>query len=516
MAASAVSPSRQSRRTSRVPLRPSAGRTRSRLPCCASRSPVRLVLMLAVIHHLILMEQIPLPAILSSVTPHPASSRRGMVPVADPMYQSLMRGATTCTARSLKPTCSLPAPAASAPSPALPSTMDASSSSLRRSTKHSLNRARATQSPSGFPPDETTCNRFRFLVESENCSHAQKSSASARNRIAHPCSNYGDLLGGGEDVRMHTRCRSPGLLRQIADILLVALLSSSSSSWSRVPPLSLDAASVRHGHSALPIQRTQSFFPFDLIEVFHHFLLVWVGICCFFSCAIQSGTASCCVPAEFYPPPSSFCPLQYCQLLWSPLGSPHRTRLRPHGIAAALPNSAASRSSSAGLDHLRRALLRPDLRAPRRRSQPPQLRRPPAQSTLFTDASRRLSHRKSRPSLLTGKMSTESATTSTTACGSTTNPSPDGSRLTARKLSSAMPRTPAGAPPLSAVQPLLPSTPMPCRTVSGPTATCSMASWPGCLLRDNVYIPLEQVVREIRSPRPPTVTFAASTCAIAT
>ena len=52
-----------------------------------------LVLMLAVIHHLILMEQIPLPAILSLC--HRLARRHLVVewvPVADPMYQSLMRG----------------------------------------------------------------------------------------------------------------------------------------------------------------------------------------------------------------------------------------------------------------------------------------------------------------------------------------------------------------------------------------------------------------------------------------
>lgn len=52
-----------------------------------------LVLMLAVIHHLILMEQIPLPAILAlchRLTRHHLIVE--WVPVEDPMYQSLMRG----------------------------------------------------------------------------------------------------------------------------------------------------------------------------------------------------------------------------------------------------------------------------------------------------------------------------------------------------------------------------------------------------------------------------------------
>jgi hypothetical protein len=52
-----------------------------------------MVLMLAVIHHLILMEQIPLPAILALM--HRLTRRHLVVewvPVEDPMYQSLMRG----------------------------------------------------------------------------------------------------------------------------------------------------------------------------------------------------------------------------------------------------------------------------------------------------------------------------------------------------------------------------------------------------------------------------------------
>jgi SAM-dependent methyltransferase len=52
-----------------------------------------LVLMLAVIHHLLLMEQIPLPAILELC--HRLTRRHLIiewVPVEDPMYQSLMRG----------------------------------------------------------------------------------------------------------------------------------------------------------------------------------------------------------------------------------------------------------------------------------------------------------------------------------------------------------------------------------------------------------------------------------------
>ena len=52
-----------------------------------------LVLMLAVIHHIVLMEQIPLPAIVALC--HRLTRRHLIiewVPVEDPMYQSLMRG----------------------------------------------------------------------------------------------------------------------------------------------------------------------------------------------------------------------------------------------------------------------------------------------------------------------------------------------------------------------------------------------------------------------------------------
>jgi SAM-dependent methyltransferase len=52
-----------------------------------------LVMMLAVIHHLLLMEQIPLPAVLELC--HRLTRRHLIVewvPVEDPMYQSLMRG----------------------------------------------------------------------------------------------------------------------------------------------------------------------------------------------------------------------------------------------------------------------------------------------------------------------------------------------------------------------------------------------------------------------------------------
>ena len=92
--------------------------------------------------------------------------------------------------------------------------------------------------------------------------------------------NYGDLLGGGEDVRMHTPLPLARICyAQIADILLVALLffilfvlvaRTRLYPWMRllfamvIPPYL--------------IQRTQSFFPFDLIEgIVTIFFIVWAG-----------------------------------------------------------------------------------------------------------------------------------------------------------------------------------------------------------------------------------------------
>ena len=80
--------------TSRAQPLPSAGRIPSPSRCCpVSKAQFDLVLMLAVIHHLMLMEQIPLPAILALC--HRLTRRHLVlewVPVEDPMYQSLMRG----------------------------------------------------------------------------------------------------------------------------------------------------------------------------------------------------------------------------------------------------------------------------------------------------------------------------------------------------------------------------------------------------------------------------------------
>jgi len=93
--------------------------------------------------------------------------------------------------------------------------------------------------------------------------------------------NYGDLLGGGADVRMHTPL---GLARicyaQITDIFLVALLLFVllvlAARTRFYPWLRLVVAIVIPPYL---IQRTQSFFPFDLIEGLVIILLVvWAAV----------------------------------------------------------------------------------------------------------------------------------------------------------------------------------------------------------------------------------------------
>lgn len=93
--------------------------------------------------------------------------------------------------------------------------------------------------------------------------------------------NYGDLLGGGADVRMHTPLPVARIcFAQITDILLLGLLlfvmfllvmRTRFYPWAR-----LLAAIVLPPYL---IQRTQSFFPFDLIEGLVIILLVvWAGV----------------------------------------------------------------------------------------------------------------------------------------------------------------------------------------------------------------------------------------------
>jgi hypothetical protein len=93
--------------------------------------------------------------------------------------------------------------------------------------------------------------------------------------------NYGDLLGGGADVRMHTPFPLASICyAQIVDILLVALLLfvvlSLAARTRFYPWVRLLAAIVIPPYL---IQRTQSFFPFDLIEGLVIILLVvWAAV----------------------------------------------------------------------------------------------------------------------------------------------------------------------------------------------------------------------------------------------
>ena len=93
--------------------------------------------------------------------------------------------------------------------------------------------------------------------------------------------NYGDLLGGGADVRMHTPFPVARICyAQIVDILLVTLVLFAffmlAARTRFYPWVRLVAAIVIPPYL---IQRTQSFFPFDLIEGLVMILLVvWAAV----------------------------------------------------------------------------------------------------------------------------------------------------------------------------------------------------------------------------------------------
>jgi hypothetical protein len=93
--------------------------------------------------------------------------------------------------------------------------------------------------------------------------------------------NYGDLLGGGADVRMHTPFPVARICyAQIVDILLLALLLfvilTAAARTRYYPWVQLLAAIVIPPYL---VQRTQSFFPVDLIEGLVLILLVaWAGV----------------------------------------------------------------------------------------------------------------------------------------------------------------------------------------------------------------------------------------------
>jgi len=93
--------------------------------------------------------------------------------------------------------------------------------------------------------------------------------------------NYGDLLGGGADVRMHTPYSlAPICFAEIADILIVALLLFAV--LTALAPTRLYRWVRLLFAIVIPpylIQRTQSFYPFDLIEGLVLILfIVWAGV----------------------------------------------------------------------------------------------------------------------------------------------------------------------------------------------------------------------------------------------
>jgi hypothetical protein len=93
--------------------------------------------------------------------------------------------------------------------------------------------------------------------------------------------NYGDLLGGGADVRMHTPSPVAGICyAQIADIAIVAgLLFVVLSALSRTRFYPWGRLVLAMVIPPYLVQRTQSFFPFDLIEGLVTILfIVWAGV----------------------------------------------------------------------------------------------------------------------------------------------------------------------------------------------------------------------------------------------
>ena len=95
------------------------------------------------------------------------------------------------------------------------------------------------------------------------------------------CVNYGDLLGGGSDARMHTPFPLTQICyAQIADIFIVtAFLFLILTAFARTRYYSWARLGVAIIIPPYLIQRTQSFFPFDLIEgIVLVLALVWAGV----------------------------------------------------------------------------------------------------------------------------------------------------------------------------------------------------------------------------------------------
>src|ERR1035438_8884703 len=104
--------------------------------------------------------------------------------------------------------------------------MDASSSSLRRSTKQFSNRApRNRNLQVAFPRTRPPATVSDFSLNLRIALMLKKLCQCLGIASLILAGNYGDLLGGGEDVRMHTPLPLARICyAQIADILILALV----------------------------------------------------------------------------------------------------------------------------------------------------------------------------------------------------------------------------------------------------------------------------------------------------
>jgi hypothetical protein len=322
--------------------------------------------------------------------------------------------------------------------------------------------------------------------------------------------NYGDLLGGGEDVRMHTPLPLARICyAQIADILIWRpAVRHPLRRWSCDSPLSAGCVfcwswSFRLTSSSAPSPS----FPFDLIEgIVTIFFIVWVGTLLLLTPALSKVVPpAACMSAEFVA--ASLIIFALCsiaQLLWVATWKP-----APNQITAAWNRSGPAQlqpphdhpllvwiifdelSYDQTFEHRAGDLSLPNFDALR------------AQSTLFTDAQPAGYHTvKVVPSLLTGKIV-------------------DGIRYNFHNRLWVHHESESGWQPLDGAQ-----------TVFGDAENAgwrtAAVGWynPYCAIyadamqncfwtnrdmfdglmaqdasfADNVYIPLEQVVREIRSP----------------
>jgi hypothetical protein len=288
--------------------------------------------------------------------------------------------------------------------------------------------------------------------------------------------NYGDLLGGGADVRMHTPFPLARICyAQIADILVVALLSSSSSlaaarasipgcAWS--PP-----SSSRPISSSAPSRSSPS------ISSKAWCSSSWSSgppCCCSCCCASASGIAASCASAAIRGIAHRLRRMQHRP---TALGrhlearaQPDRRRLGDHPPTPA-PIPCWSGSSSTSSPTTRSSSTAPATSTcPTSTPSAPRAPSSPTPSPPATTPSR------SSPRCSPARSSTASATTSTTASGCATKtikngrPSTAPDRLRRRRQGRMAHRR------RRLVQPLLRHLqPTPSRTASGPTTTCSTA-----------------------------------------